>query len=229
MQEKTIPYKTYIKESVVQALRNVFNAHVDDLLRRTHVTIEYPNEQAAYPAIIVRFFERDIHNAGIGHYEIIPVNGNDFRFKHYFYTGDIEFAIHALSSYDRDLIADSLVQTLGMGDLTEYTNRFFTKIYDDDPQEVPAAEYNYINLNTDVISGFGETQAPAAWLAEDTLVYQTSYRIGIAGEFYSLPPDDTGAVGYVEEVDQYPYIEDIEDIPTGNEADPAIWVPPLEP
>lgn len=223
--EKTVPYKTWIKQSLVEALREVFDGHVDELIGRTNVTIEFPTEKAKYPAIIVRFFERDIHNAGVGHEEVLTINGADFRFKHYLYTGDIEFAIHALSSLDRDLISDSLVQTLGMGDLTEYTNRFFQRIYDAESTTYPKATYNYINLNTDRVSGFGETQTPAPWMPEDVLVYQTSYRVGISGEFYSLPPVDQDALGYVEEVDQYPYLEDIEPIPDGAD-DPAPWQPP---
>lgn len=222
--EKTVPYKTYIKRSIVEALREVFDGHVDELIGKTRVTIEYPTEKASYPSIIVRFFERDIHNAGVGHDEILTVNGADFRFKHYLYTGDIEFAIHALSSYDRDLLSDSLIQTLGMGDLTAYTNRFFERIYEADLATYPKAEYNYINLNTDRISGFGETQTPAPWQPEDVLVYQTSYRIGVFGEFYSLPPVTGDGLGYVEHVDQYPYLTDIDPVPEGAD-DPAIWLP----
>lgn len=228
LREFTVPYKTYVKQSLVESLKVVFDAHVDPLLKSTRVSIEYPNEKALYPAVIVRFFERQINNAGVGHYEILRVNNLDFKFKHYYYTGDIEFAIHALSSLDRDLISDSLVQTIGMGDLTDYTNRFFERIYNQDITEKPKAEYNFININSDTISGFGETQNPAPWQPEDVYVYQTSYRVGIAGEFYSLPPEQHAALGYVEEVDQYPYIKDLEDIPTGRPDDPAEWEPPLD-
>jgi hypothetical protein len=225
LSEKTVPYKTYVKQSLVEGLRQVFNGHVDDLLRATNTTIEFPNEEAKYPAIIVRFFEREIHNAGVGHYETLEINGLDYKFKHYFYTGDIEFAIHALSSLDRDLISDSLIQTIGMGDLTEYTNRLFERIYETDETEHPKAAYNYINLNTDSVAGFGETQVPAPWLPEDVLVYQTSYRVGIAGGFYSLPPADQAALGYIEQVDDYPYIKDLEEIPEGDPTDDGEWKP----
>lgn len=220
--EKTVPYKTYIKTAIVEALRGVFDAHVDEGLRSTKVTIEYPNDKARYPAIIVRFFEREISNAGVGHTEILTIDGNDFRFKHYFYSGDVEFAIHALSSYDRDLISDTLVQTIAMGDLLGYTKNFLNRINASDFTETPKAEYNYININTDRIQGFGETQTPAPWLPEDVLVYQTSYRCEVKGEFYSLPPTPGEAVGYVEEVDSYPYVEDLEPVPDGAD-DPAEW------
>ena len=226
LNEQTVPYKTYVKRSLVEALRQVFVGHVDDLLKHTKVTIEYPTSEANYPAVIVRFFERDIKNAGIGHTEVLPVEGVNWKFQHYLYSGDIEFAVHALSSLDRDLIADTLIQTLGMGTLTEYTRNFFDRIYDANATR-PEALYNFINLNTDTISGFGETQNLAPWDPEDTYVYQTNYRCGISGEFYSLPPALGEEVGLVEEVNQYPYVGGLEGIPTGAD-DPSEWQPPLD-
>jgi hypothetical protein len=226
--EKTVPYKTWIKRSVVEALRQVFNDHVDELLRETKTTIEYPNEEAKYPAVVVRFYERQIKNAGIAHEEFIQLEegGASFKFKHYFYEGDLELVIHALSSVDRDLISDSIVQTIGMGELEEYTRRFFDRIYTDVTQ-FPEANWNHLNINSDILSGFGETQKPAPWLPEDTLVYQSSYRIGIGGGFYSLPPELGGGLDYIEEVDTYPYIVGLEPKPTGAD-DPATWIPPDE-
>jgi hypothetical protein len=227
LSEKTIPYKTFIKQSLVEALHKVFDDHVDDLLKKTKVTIEYPTSEAAYPAIIIRFFERDIKNAGVGHSEILSIDNVHWKFKHYLYSGDIEFSIHALSSLDRDLIADSLIQTLGMGDLTSYTEPFFKRIYNSNATH-PKALFNFINLNTDTISGFGETQNKAPWDPEDVYVYQTNYRCGIYGEFYSLPPAPGQEVGFVEEVDQYPYLQDLEDVPNPHPEDPAEWQPPFD-
>ncbi len=224
--ERTIPYKTYIKQTLVEGIRGVFNNHPDNLLKGVNATIEFPNEQASYPAVIVRFFEREIHNAGVGHYEVLTIDGADYKFMHYLYTGDIEFAIHALSSYDRDLVADSLVQTLTMGSLAPYTRRFGERIYPEPVEEYPKSEYNYIALNTDRITGFGETQTPAPWQPEDVFVYQTSYRCGVSGEFYSLPPETSDALGYVEQVNVFPWILDIETRPDGTD-DPAEWQPDL--
>jgi hypothetical protein len=42
-----------------------------------------------------------------------------------------------------------------------------------------------------------------------------------------LPPHDTDAVGYIERIDQYPYLTDLEPVPTGNPADPTEWNPPF--
>lgn len=221
LREKTVPYRSWIKESVVNGLSSVFNDHVDDLLRETKVTIEFPTSENRYPAIIVRFYERNIDTMGVGHSEILEVDGADHKFLHYMYKGDLEFAIHTLSSVDRDLIADSLVQTIGMGRLTDYTERFYNRIYPTE-EELPKARYNYLNINTDRIQGFGDTQNIAPWLPEDTLVYQAGYRCEAMGEFYSLPPE-SGGIDYIENVNVYPYIEDLEPVPEGAD-DPAPWI-----
>lgn len=257
--ERTIPYKTYIKRAIVEALREVFAAHPDTKLRRTKVSIDYPTTELQYPSIVVRFFEREISNAGVGHVEYLYSRSGSYvlvvrtpegtvfkvesvdddeiitkadeyrdqgylvkifdqytsvdKYRHYLYNGDIEFAVFALSSLDRDLISDTVVQTLAMPDMATYTNNFFNRIYYP-PQLTPSesgdyepGSYNYVNLNTDRISGFGETQTPQPWLSEDQLVYQTSYRVGIYGEFYSLPPINTApAYGLISAVKFYPYL-----------------------
>jgi len=230
--QQTVKYKTYVKTAMVEAFRDVFNHHVDEHLAKTKVTIDFPRTESDYPAVIVRFFEKEITNAGIGHEELIRLNNEDgshagtFKFKHYFYKGDIELAIYSLSSLDRDLIADSLVQTVAMGDLEAYTNRFFSRIYTSNRAQYPDAVSHYININADNIMGFGETQQNVPWQSEDDLLYLSNYRVSVFGEFYSLPPDLPAP--FVERVLDYPYIESLEAVPIGDPNDGAGWEPVLD-
>jgi hypothetical protein len=220
----TIRYKTYLKETLVEGLRSVFEDHVDQLLRKTKVDIDNPTDQESYPAIIVRFYERSITNAGVGHEEYLPIDIEEQfwqKFRHSFYSGDIEFAVYALSSYDRDLISDSLVQILSMGDTEDYTSQFLSRIYDASPAEKPTSLDHFVNINTDSVQGFGETQTVPPWGPEDVLVYQTSYRVGVWGEFYSLTRPQTYVL--IENVEQYPYLQEIEPVPNPNPEDPAPW------
>lgn len=211
--EKTIKYKTYIKTALVESLKPVFNDHLDEKLKPTKVTIDLPKDRQMFPAVVVRFYEKEIKNSGVGHIEhFADSNDQAWKFKHYFYNGDIEFAIYALSSLDRDLIADTLVQTISMGDLADYTNNFFARIYPENLDAIPDSVGHYININADRIQGFGETQTATPWNAEDDFVYTTSYRVNVFGEFYSLPQDVP--YDFVKEVFTYPYIEDIESPPS---------------
>jgi hypothetical protein len=227
--EQTIRYKTYVKTALVEALRAVFANHPDTLLQRTKVSIDYPTSENRYPMVLVRFHERQVKNAGVGHVEYLLREGSTIvdKFRHYLYDGDIELAVYALSSKDRDLISDTIVQTIGMADMASYTNNFINRLYfpPADNDDYDEARYNFVNLNSDLISAVGETQTQQPWLSEDQLQYQTGYRVGIYGEFYSLPPWEAvnNGVGFIQQVNVYPYIEDLEPVPEGTN-DPSPWI-----
>lgn len=128
------------------------------------------------------------------------------KFNHYFYDGDIEFAIYALSSYDRDLISDTLIQTLAMGKISEWPAGFTDTIANPNTNPaIPATIDHTFTLNTDTIQGMGESQQAAPWQPEDVLVYQTGYRVGVTGSFYSPTPEVGSGIGLVERIETYPY------------------------
>lgn len=225
--QQTIRYKTYVKQALVEGLQAVFRSHRDKVLATTKVGIDFPTDKSDYPAVIVRFFERSINNAGVGHIEWIKDPEDPSRvhpFKHYLFQGDIEFAVYTLSTLDRDLITDSLAEILAFGDLQDYTNLFLKRIYDPDLETTPAANDTFISLNTDMIRPFGETQSQPPWSPEDELIYQASYRIEIHGEIYNRVYD-THTYGLVERVDIYPYRRplDPEPEPNPHPDDPAPW------
>lgn len=228
--EVTVRYKTYYKTAIQEALAAVFAAHKDQILSRTKVTLDYPREDAELPCVIVRMHERDIQNFGVGHEEHIRLDGPDgkpesegiFRFMHSLFHADIEYAVLALSSVDRDYVSDTVVQTLMMGKLEAYTNRFFERIYPDErTAEYPDAIWHTLAINSDKIEGGGETTAPTPWMSEDDLLYGTTYRTGSLGEFYSVPPDIPHE--FVKEVLLLPYIGSLEAPPSGSPG--AIWEP----
>lgn len=220
--EQTIPYKTYLKRSLVEGLTPVFGSHPDSLLRTTKVSIDFPNDRESYPAVLVRFYEQSIFNAGVGHVEFITDTNTQIttKYKHYMYKGQAEFAIYTLSSLDREYISGSVVQTLAMGELLPYTKQFQDRIYDPDPVTKPDSLMNFVNLNTDLIQPTGETQLPAPWQPEDVLVYMCAYRVPVFGEFYSLPPNTQ--LQNISKVNIYPYIDGLDPVPTGT-VDTAPW------
>lgn len=222
----TIRYKTYLKRALVDAMRHSLNFHPDPLLKDSKVTIEYPVTKAEYPSIIVRFWERDITSAGVGHVEwmqgLAPGQPDSWtRMQHMLYHGTVEFDVRALSSYDRDLVSDSLVETLTMGKTSDWANGFLQRIYGSLSDDDAYSLYHYVNVNTDSLQAFGENTQQAPWLAEDAFVYTVAYRTEVFGELYSVPPDE--AYSLIENVNVYPYIEDLEPRPDGA-ADPAPWL-----
>lgn len=234
LEEYTIRYKTYVKRAMVEAMRGVFKNHPDELLAYTKVVLDYPRTDQELPCIIVRFQEQDLQNMGVGHEEHIHLDGPEgkpegvgvYRFKHYLYHADVEFIVLALTSKDRDLISDTVVQTLAMGTLEGYTNRFFERIYPDERKaQYPDAIWHFINYNSDILKPKGESEEATPWQAEDELIYKTGYSVATMGEFYSVPPDMPK--GYVSKVILLPYIGGLEEIPEGYSEGNALWEPPF--
>lgn len=232
--EVTVRYKTYYKKALQEALSAVFRAHKDPLLARTKVILDYPREDAEMPCVILRMHERDIQNFGVGHEEHITVDGPEgkpedpvelktFRFMHSLFHAEIEYAILALSSTDRDYVSDTVVQTVMMGKLEGYTNRFFERIYPDErAAQYPDAIWHTLSINSDKMTGGGESTQPTPWESEDDFIYTTTYRTESLGEFYSVPPDIPH--DYISKVILLPYIGGLEEIPKG-ESGAVLWEP----
>lgn len=236
MKQQTIKYQTFLLGALMDGLRAVFFDHADPALRDVRVDLDWTEDKAAYPLVLIRYYERDVRNAGVGHKEWIrldPVTGENtddeeqgvlLPFRHSIYHGDVEFAIYAETSLDRVLIADSLVQTIRMGDTEIYTQAFLDSVYADE-DDVPDARWHFININTDNVSGMGDSQVKPPWDPEDRLYYTKSYRTNVLGEFYSRIPSTSTQL--VSKVSFYPYISDVGDpVPTGDPADPAPWFKP---
>lgn len=227
--QQTVRYRTYIKETMTEALRQVFESHPDLLLRNTKVTPELPTDEASFPAVIVRYYNRSLRNAGIGHHEWFLATPEGYepklyqKFKHFMYNGDVEFKVLALSSKDRDFLADALVQTIGMAEAEDYTKAFLTRVYDSDQSAEPQSLYHFINLSTDDFQELGDQEQQAPWMEEDLLVYSSTFRVPIFGEFYSRLLTDQTSYGFVQKVEVYPWIKDLEEEPDPNPEDPGIW------
>jgi hypothetical protein len=115
------------------------------------------------------------------------------------------------------------VEILQMGDLEPWTNELLKRVYQPGPADEPADQEHYVNINTDTLQEYAEEQQPVPWGAEDQLLYRTSLRMQVMGEFYSrvLP---SPIFGLVERVDTYPYQGDLgEPIPDPHPDDPSPW------
>jgi hypothetical protein len=229
--QHTIRYRTYIKETIIEALRDVFDDHPDPLFNdRVSVTPELPTTRSSYPSIIVRYYSRGLNSAGIAHHEWLKVTEDGVepklfqRFRHFFYKGDIELKVLALSSKDRDFLIDGLVQAVGMSDSETYTEVFHDRVYDADVDDDPQSKYHFINLATEGFEELPDQEAPAPWMEEDLLVYSGGIRVPIFGEFYSRDLTDSANYGVVTAVEVYPWIPEVEEEPDPNPEDPAPWI-----
>lgn len=234
--QRSVSYRTFLKTAFVESLGSVFAVHPDPILKTVvdtagnklagvTVTVEYPTDMIVYPCIVISWIETSVKNAGVGHIEQIfdPVTSGATPFRHAHYAGQIECAIYALSSVDRDLIADSLVQIMRMPDMATYTLQYFNQIFNDAD---PTNTLHYINVDTDNIRPIGESVSQVPWGSENELQYKSGYRANVFGEFYSLPPDFVPP-GYIADVKVYPYVIGIDPLPNPDPSNTNPWLPPI--
>ncbi len=208
-QEQTIPYLTFLKASVIDALRRAFANHPDPALAQTKVTLEFPQTKITYPLIVVDYYGRRIFNSGVNSFEyldspeVLSLGSDTQLFYSYGYEGDLEFSLYGLDTLTRDRLADSLVTLIVSQNLETWSNFFFERLYDMAELGIPASDYNSLTINTDEVTPFGDSQMPTPWESENALLYKTMYRTNILGQFMTLP-NIAVLTGAIEEVLLYP-------------------------
>lgn len=238
--QATLQYSTFIKRALVEALQAAFKAHPTHQVANTRVAIDFGHDRWKLPGVIIKFYERMLPNAGVGHVEWLPSPADPnpasptqfLKYYHRLYQGDVGFEIYGESSVDRDLVRDALVEVLAMNEATDsvtpggsaFLNRFYLS-----GANTPYGLWHYPVLLLDKITGYGEQTTVAPWQPEDVLIYQVSYRVPIFGEFYSLTPPTQSSTGTLGGVEVYPYFPPWDPTPDLNPFQPTVYDPNVAP
>lgn len=173
-----------VKRSVVTALRaaitgSSLSTHDGS---RVHVDLEYPVAVEQYPGIWVQFSLTKLQQSGIGH-EWVEDDGSVIR--QWYQDGAVQLTIVALTSIERDRIADMLISYFA-----------FSRPSADAPTMSPLyrelAENPYVSMtvNSDQLSPGGQSVTIGTPWDPDRLAYEDNYRFTLHGEFQSvLPPN----------------------------------------
>jgi hypothetical protein len=70
--QQTLQYKTFLKRTITEALQNGFELYEDPTLHKTKIGPDYQTTRANFPSIVVKFYEQQLKNAGVGHMEWGP-------------------------------------------------------------------------------------------------------------------------------------------------------------
>ena len=165
-----------IKTTIINSLRTTFDGNYPDpQFRNMYISLEYPLLQNHYPGLWVKFSFTKIQSVGVGSSFVnVPTNS---KYKMWFFEGRTIIQVFAMTSLERDKMADSLIYMFSFGDLNTNNNRFKSSIAN--------SNYIYMSLNTDeLIPGGQEENIGAPW-QPDAVVYNDSYSFGIIGQFAS--------------------------------------------
>ena len=170
-----IAYKISLKRLIVTELRNYFyNISVSNTMNEINCTLEYPNTPEKYPAVIVNFKEKTLHNAGLGHIE----EDQNISIERWLFAGNVTLEVMALTNLERDFISDHLVGLFSFGN-------FLAIPFEAD---VVASVLLDVQPNLKVITPIAErTMAGVTWGVTDSRLYVCGYSFPVQGSFTSNP------------------------------------------
>ena len=185
-------HRRLVYDTVIPAIQDVFAAYTRERqFANLRVTMDYPLVEIDYPCLVVEYTPQRVVNAGVGHEEWFMDDNNILRkWHHSRFEGTIEFNVFALTTKDRDLLADAMEEMIRFGRLDPQLTKFFYDIYGQ-PTAPVTPQYTQIMFNADEIDGGGNSVSIAPWSPEDTLVYETSLSCVVHGGLYSVLPTDT--------------------------------------
>jgi hypothetical protein len=195
-----------VYRNVIAGLKATFDGFYDrePQLQNLRITQNYPLKKIDYPSIVVDYQPQRVVSAGVGHVEWFrSPTGYWRKWKHSRFEGTLSFHVHALSTLDRDIVSDAIVELVRFGSLDANLNRFYEIIYPDDEaleDEADASNTNYsyslldqLMLDSDQMIGVGNSATIAPWSPEDVLVYTGGWSCNLHGGYYnSYPTVDWG-------------------------------------
>lgn len=202
-------YLTILKTTVVEALRNTFDAdYPESDFRNLNVSIEFPMNQSDYPGLWVTYEDNEqLSVAGIGHQEVVA-DGDEFReVTRWRFGGSITVTCTALSSLERDRLYDEVVRVFAFGRENVAVSAFRNTVEQNDLVAM--------NVNFDDLRPSGENAAQGTPWETDEIIYEKSLSMDCIGEFVGDP--STNALAPLSGVQFIGYPDGTEPLPWPSE------------
>lgn len=188
-----------VKRAVMNALREALSGtSLNHMVNGTEVTVdmEYPIEKEHYPGIWVQFSFNEIVQAGIGHEPLIrnvvaeatettPEEVNWEPVREFQFKGRVTLTIVALSSLERDRLADAVITMLAFSrapndvitDQTQDTGQFRQLI-----SSLAENPYVSMTINHDQVIPGGQAMTTGVPWDEEIPGYEDTYSFDILGQ-----------------------------------------------
>jgi hypothetical protein len=168
-----INYKLELKRLVVNEFRNYFyNISVSQTMNQINCTLEYPNTPEKYPAVIIGYQEKALHNAGLSHLE----EDENLSQERWIFEGEMKIDIRALTNLERDFISDHVVALFSFGSFLQIPFE----------NDITASQFIDLQLNVKTLNPIAEqTMAGATWGLTDSRIYSCGYSFKVLGAYIS--------------------------------------------
>lgn len=193
-----------VKRGVVTAFRSALTGtSLSQTKRDIHVDMEYPVEQTNYPGIWVQFSLSELQPSGIGHAMKDTETGGTVQ--QWSYKGRVSLTLLAMSSIERDRIADHIITTFAFSRVSGVDDTgLYSESYSDLFQAFNDNPYLSMTINADSLKPGGQSITVGTPWDESQLVYEDNYAFELQGEFQMVSVPDGGII--LRRVDIYPEI-----------------------
>lgn len=162
------------KKSMIRALRTTFTSmYPNTKLSSMNIDIEYPYLEEHYPGIWVKFSPHKIQASGLD-----PTQRTDDEiFGVWYFEGTFNLMILALSSKERDLISDGLIEAYAFGAQMPSAAVF--------TQTLLSSDLINMTLQSDIINSGGQTESVGVPWDDDKIAYEDRYSFEVVGQVRS--------------------------------------------
>lgn len=178
-----------VKRAVVSGMKDAFTTTTLGAVdgEQFYIDIEYPTDITKYPGLWVQFTINNLSRAGIAMETWTKDDNNEWGpIQEWNFDGRITLTIAALSSKDRDRLADTVLAQLAFSRPPDLVLRDPRKDAKQMKGLITALDQNpYVSmtLNTDVVNSGGQTVTSGTPWAQNILLYEDNYSVGCHGQF----------------------------------------------
>ncbi len=176
-----------VKTLFLEALQETFDSeHPVVDMRDIWISMEYPSAKAHMPGIWADFTPTsDLQVAGVGHVEYSEnENGTFKKGTRWRFGGRVTYTISAMSSRQRDRIADEVVRVVAFGGEYPALSQF--------RQTLEVNDLIQVSMQWDTFTLGGKDEAPGTPWGSEEMVYEITVGMDCQGSFVSgsdLSPD----------------------------------------
>lgn len=184
-----------VKRGIMVALRQAFEHTSLETPGQGPISIdfEYPLTQQDYPGIWVQFSLTDLRRVGIAHEVLIQEGGVWCPVQEWSFSGRVTLTIVALTSLQRDQLADALITVLAFSRPAQLPapadGGIITKTGEDTRQfrqlmqSIADNPYVSMTINSDTILPGGQGVSQGTPWAQEVLAYEDNYSFDLIGQF----------------------------------------------
>jgi hypothetical protein len=175
-------YLRTIKTTAVEAVQQSFTSRYPEpdaaggTSRQPFVSVEYPVEQAHYPAIWVDYEGSELRTVGIAYTQQDAQGDAYARWR---FAGHVVFTIVALSSNERDMIYDQMIGMTAFAAQSSFPSTFRT-VTENAP--LVASVWAF-----DTVDDRSSAAAPGTPWGTMEVIYERGFAVQVLGEFVSDP------------------------------------------